>query len=210
MTARTVACAVLVFAVGCTGNKAGGRADTARPLVDTGAVPAPPNAMHAPAPPPGPKQAPPLTPANMLAMMTLSNETEIQAGQAAASKAVHPDVKAFARALVTDHGQLQALVDSVAGAMHLAPVPPPSADTMARHDKHVIDSVAQLNGVAFERAFLVTQVEAHRNAVTDLNHFASLGPDSLLRNLIIVSDRRVQDHLLRAQKLLPLVGGKTP
>jgi putative membrane protein len=89
-----------------------------------------------------------------------SNLAEIQLGQMASSRATDEQVKSFAQQMVTDHGQANEELRPIAQRLNIE-VP---TEVSAKH-KAAADRLSQLQGTEFDREFMKTMVDSHKDAL---------------------------------------------
>ena len=90
-----------------------------------------------------------------------AGHTEIAASKAAEKDSKNPRVTGFAKMMVTDHTKAGAQLDTVA-SNNEADLPPRPTQ---QHQK-IIDSISQLSGEQFDKAYMQMMVKDHEAAVT--------------------------------------------
>jgi len=146
--------------------------------------------------------------ANIAAMIGLTNGTEIQAAKVAQDKATNGDVKSFAKQMITEHQAMQKSLDSLTAAMNVTPQPPGTADQKKQAGEQMIATLnSTAKGAAFDKAYIDGQVQAHQQALNDLQGFSASAPDAQLKSLIDAAIPKVQAHLDKAQQLQSKLGG---
>ena len=147
-----------------------------------------------------------LAPANIAALVGLTNASEIGAGQLAQDKGTNADVKAYAKMMVTEHQAMQKQLDSLAQAKTITPEPPPQAEQLRQQDSQTMATLnSTAKGAAFDKAYIDAQVQAHQKALNDLQSFAGTS-DADLKALIDQAIPKVQAHLDRAQQIQSKLG----
>lgn len=147
-----------------------------------------------------------MTDAAIVGMVSGANGAEIAAGQVAAAKAGHADVRQFASMMVEEHQRLQGQADSVVAmlALERAPVP----DSLARHLEQARQQLqAQAAGAAFDRMYMEMQVTDHQNTLAALQAAQAAVQSAPLRTVITGAIPAVQGHLDRARTILQGLGG---
>ncbi len=91
----------------------------------------------------------------------ISNLSEIKLGQLAQQNAQDPQVKQFAQQMIDQHTQAQNELQAIATSNGFSL--PTSLD--ARHQK-IEDKLSKLQGPAFDRAYIKSQVKAHKQAAS--------------------------------------------
>lgn len=147
-----------------------------------------------------------LAPANVAALVGLTNASEIGAGRLAQDKGTNAEVKAFAKMMVADHQAMQKQLDSLTQAKTITPEPPAQAEQKRQEDSQLMATLNSAEkGAAFDKAYIGAQVQGHQKALNDLQSFTST-TDADLRALIEQAIPKVQAHLDRAQQIQSKLG----
>ena len=128
---------------------------------------------------------------------TGSNLFEIQSSQVALTKTTTPALKAYAQHLIADHQAAQGMVNRMAAerGVPLPKVLPP--ELMLK-----VNTLAQLDGPAFERAYLQEQVVAHQFALSLLQNEQTGGKDAAVVAFATQQVPVIREHLAQAQAML--------
>ena len=153
--------------------------------------------------------AAPMSDANIVAAIGLSNAAEISAGELASTKARNAEVKAFARQMVTEHRAMQKDADALATATSLAPLPPASADSMRRASAASLDSLKSMTGADFDRAYMAAQVRDHQATLARLQRFQAAAQNAELKTMLAGAIPKVQAHLDKATQIHSQLGSNT-
>ena len=121
---------------------------------------------------------------------------EIQAGKIAEEKAKDPEVKAFAKKMVTDH---TALSNEMKPLIKAAGQTPP-ADLDQRR-KGLLDNLKAANAGDFDKRYMDQQVAAHDEALTLMQGYAKDGSDAGLKGGAAKAVPKVQMHSDMAKKI---------
>ena len=131
-----------------------------------------------------------------------SDVAEIQGGQAAQNKASSDAVKKFAAQMVADHtktsGQLKTMAESRAVALPTSP---------SAKDERDMKKMATMSGADFDRAYMASQVRAHRDAVSLFKKEAKSGKDAELKSFAAATLPALEGHLKMATELSETVKG---
>jgi putative membrane protein len=95
--------------------------------------------------------------------MLMANMAEVELGQMAATRAVNPEVKSFAQMMVDQHTQANKELLPIAQQKGISQ--PTELD--GKHKK-MLDRLSKLQGAEFDRQFMKTMVDAHKDAVNNL------------------------------------------
>lgn len=119
---------------------------------------------------------------------------EVQMGNLALQKSTSADVKAFAQRMVTDHsksnGELQQLATTKGVAL--------PAEVNEEYDD-ILEDLAELNGTAFDKAYMQHMVDEHRKAVDLFTNGSTASQDTDLKAWAARTLPALQEHLQLAQ-----------
>ena len=120
---------------------------------------------------------------------------EVQMGQLAQQKSTNADVKSLGQMLVTDHGQHQTEVTTLAQSMKVTlPTKP------ARKAQDEYAALSKLSGAAFDKAFVADMVKDHQTNIKKYQKEASAN-DGQVSALAQKTLPVLQKHLQTAQQL---------
>lgn len=95
--------------------------------------------------------------------VALKNMAQIELSRLALDKATNPDIKAFARALIEDHGAAgQNLKSALSGQ------PPAWPTQLDEEHRNTVNDLAKTSGADFERDYVKAMVEGHQNLAAKL------------------------------------------
>jgi predicted outer membrane protein len=142
-----------------------------------------------------------LTDANILALIGAMNARQIAAADAEL-QAWHSDtVRAFAASLAHDHAQLQQSTDSLAAAVHLAPVPAAINDSVNAALQAFVDSVTANRGPMMDRVYVRQQIASHQLMSRYLDALSTLAEEPELQALLGAAAERSDGEAAHAQTL---------
>jgi putative membrane protein len=121
---------------------------------------------------------------------------EVAMGRLAQDHATSPDVKGFAARMVSDHQKAGDQLKSIAASKGLTP-----PDQLSKHDQAELDKLSKLQGADFDRAYVKSQVSAHKDAVSLFNSESKSGKDADLKQFASTTLPTLQDHLQMVQQL---------
>ncbi|SNS42945.1 Predicted outer membrane protein [Streptosporangium subroseum] len=135
------------------------------------------------------------------------NLTEIEAGKTAQNKASDQTVRDLGDKFVTDHMKLDESVQKVAKALDVK-----LPDRPGPKQRAVLDKVSGLNGAAFDRTWITTEIIGHREALAAVNTELQDGSSAQVKQVTTDAKPVVQEHLklleqARGAKTTP---GSTP
>jgi len=138
----------------------------------------------------------PLAAPNYMQMAGSSDQFEIQSGQLASQMSQNPAVRSFGNLLVAHHTHTTQAMMSAAQAAGLTPPPP----ALLPPHQAMLDQL-RAAGPNFDVAFRDIQVQAHQEALTLHQTYASGGDNPALRNVAGAAVPIIQQHLTAAQAL---------
>lgn len=104
--------------------------------------------------------------AQIAAIVVTANQVDIDAGKLAVSKAASPQVRDFARLMITDHTGVNQAATGLATKLHLKPEPNATSKSLQKGGDDNIAALRKLSGAAFDRAYVEHEVAYHQ-AVLD-------------------------------------------
>ena len=121
---------------------------------------------------------------------------EVALGKLAASKTSNAAIKDFANMMITDHGQANTDLASIASAKNITlPTEPDSA-----HLKKA-DDLSKLSGKKFDKAYVDAMIDGHKKTLDLMNNEAKNGSDSSLKAFAAKVAPTVQKHLDAINKI---------
>lgn len=130
--------------------------------------------------------------------LAASDAFEMATSRLAADRASTPSIKAFARKMIDAHtastDKLKKDVATLTPA--ITPDPALSADQQQK-----LDALRQLNGTAFEQAYIADQVAAHEAALGVVQAYAGNGTEPVLKRFAADAVKMVTDHRDEARRL---------
>src|SRR5215203_1685323 len=133
---------------------------------------------------------------NFIMKAAQSDLAEIQSGKVAQTKASADAVKAFAARMVTDHTQTSDQLKTMASTRNV-----PLASTPSSKDEKEMKKLGEMSGADFDRAYMASQVRAHRDAVNLFEKQSKSGRDADLKSFAAATLPTLQDHLKMAREL---------
>jgi putative membrane protein len=194
---RTVPALALALALGaCNSQRDRDVAANAPAGAETATVPADTTATtSAPAAPTD------LSDANIVALLDHANAADSTAGALAATKATNPQVKQFAKLMMSEHHALRKQGADLAKRLNVTPEPPANdpVTPLAQQETQALESAPK--GAEFDKTYIDQEVAAHQ-AVLDLAskaHDQAKNPE--LKALIEKAKPVIEKHLDQAKQL---------
>jgi putative membrane protein len=119
-----------------------------------------------------------------------ANLAEIEAGKTAQNKASDQTVRDLGDKFVTDHMKLDESVQKVAKALDVK-----LPDRPGPKQRAMLDTVSGLNGAAFDRAWITTEIMGHRETLAAVNTELQDGSSAQVKQVATDAKPVVQEHL---------------
>jgi putative membrane protein len=142
----------------------------------------------------------PLTDANIVAKESAGDTAEVVIAQYVGAHTTDPDVKSFAKMLISDHSKGKREVDSLTRKLSIVPQRP-SDDTTSAEIAHTINHLATLTGRDLDTAFVNHEVQDHQTDIADAQKAVAAAQNPDLKALVQKSIPELQKHLEAAQAL---------
>ena len=142
-----------------------------------------------------------LTDSNIVAILDEANKADSAAGALALKKATRPDVKAFAKLMMSEHHTLRAAGQELAKQLNVAPKPP-EHDPLAGYTRNEAATLQKTpKGAEFDRVYIDNEVSVHQ-AVLDFANMARVTTQTpQLRDLIEKAIPVIRKHLEQAESI---------
>jgi putative membrane protein len=141
-----------------------------------------------------------MTDANILAKEDGGDSAEVTIGNVARTRASDPQVKAYAKMLVDDHGKGLGKVKALAKKLSITPQPP-ADDTTSQAVTHTLAHLNTLKGYDFDTAFVQHEIADHKADIEDAHKAAAAAQNPEVKQLVEKSLPELQKHLDKAQAL---------
>ncbi len=139
--------------------------------------------------------------ANIVALLDEANKADSSAGATAAKKATNPEVKAFARLMMTEHHALRLQGQQLAKKVKITPEPPAEDPLAAAAQDETNALQSTPKGAGFDRTYIEKEVGAHQAVKDLLDKAHAAAQNAELKKLIEKAQPVVQKHLDQAQAL---------
>jgi putative membrane protein len=142
-----------------------------------------------------------LSDSNIVAILDEANKADSAAGALALKKAARPDVKAFAKLMMSEHHTLRAAGVELAKQLNVAPKPP-EHDPLAGYVRNEAATLQKTpKGPEFDRVYIDNEVSVHQ-AVLDFANMARVTTRTPeLRALIEKAVPVIRKHLEQAESI---------
>lgn len=116
---------------------------------------------------PATAQAP--TDPQIAAIVVTANQVDIEAGQLAAERGTHPDVRAFGTMMATDHAGVNKAATELVTRLKVSPEENDTSRSLAADGDRNLARLRGLEGAAFDRAYIEREVEYHQTVLDALD-----------------------------------------
>ncbi|HEX6107729.1 MAG TPA: DUF4142 domain-containing protein [Gemmatimonadales bacterium] len=147
-----------------------------------------------------------LSDANIVALLDEANAADSTAGAFALGKATSPEVKDYARLMMSEHHALRVQGQQLAKELNITPEPPADDPVKAAAEKEMAALRATPKGAQFDRTYIDQEIAIHQ-AVIDLADQAHEATQTAeLKALIEKAKPILEKHLERAQEIQGKLG----
>ena len=144
----------------------------------------------------------PMSDANIVSLITMSNSEEIGDSKVAQTKATNANVKAFANDMVKDHQSLQGQVDKLGTKANITPQEPTTASAeKQRAEQEMTELQNTAKGADFDKQYIDDQISDHQKTLDNLQRLQNEAQNAELKSLIEKAIPKVQQHLQRAKDI---------
>jgi putative membrane protein len=139
---------------------------------------------------------------HIVGIVMAANQGEIEQGNAAATRATNPDVRAFAQMMVADHTTALGAVRDTSARAGVTPADNDTTAALQRTSRETITNLATYSGAEFDRQYMQTQVNLHQWLLTALDQqLIPLATNRDLRSLLETQRVSVAAHLEQARAI---------
>jgi putative membrane protein len=139
---------------------------------------------------------------HIVGIVATANQGEIDQGNAAASRATNPDVRAFAQMMVRDHTTALGAVRDTAARAGVTAADNDTTAALQRESGETVTNLGTYSGAAFDRTYMQTQVDLHQWLLTALDQqLIPMAKNRDLRSLLETQRVSVAAHLEQARSL---------
>jgi putative membrane protein len=148
--------------------------------------------------------------ASALATLSAINAHEVASADIALAKPIGPEVKRYATMMKQEHSTNQDQTHAIAQRAGVAPVESAPVAALKRKSEEKRSALAEVDGAAFERAYIQAMVDDHSEALARID--GSLLPNAknaeVAKHLRLTREH-VQHHLDEAKRLATTIASTT-
>lgn len=144
-----------------------------------------------------------LSDANVSSIFATANTGEIQMANLALERSRNNAVRTYAQRMIQDHTTANQQLERVLESARLRPVPVETTRELETTVRHTMEALQRLDGAAFDRTYMQSQVDVHRWLLQTLDD--ALIPSARRRDLdgMLRQNREVvAAHLREAEQIL--------
>lgn len=141
------------------------------------------------------------TDANIFALLDEANMGDSAAGALAATKGTSSALRDFGRRMARDHHALRVQGEALAKRMKITPIPPDEDNLIADAQKNLDNLNATAKGKDFDKAYIDSEVEAHKRVLELVTKAMEEAESTELKNLIQKAAPVIRGHLDLAQSI---------
>jgi putative membrane protein len=157
-------------------------------------------ATQEPTPPPPPVET--LSDAQIVLIGITADQSEVDAGKMAQTKATHAEVKAFAAMMVKDHTDAMKKKNDMAKKLSLTPADSTHSTQLKTDAQQMATELQALKGKDFDSRYIETQVKAHQQVLDLLDQkMIPNAKNADLKSELETVRAKVADHLKKAQEI---------
>lgn len=145
--------------------------------------------------------------AQIAAIVVTANQVDIDAGQLAATRAEAPEVKEFARLMVTDHTSVNEAATALVTELNVTPEKSATSDSLQKGGDDTQAQLKTLEGSAFDRAYIDNEVAYHQTVIDALDQtLIPNASNAQLKALLVKVRPAFVAHLEHARQLQAKLG----
>lgn len=103
--------------------------------------------------------------AQIASIVVTANQVDIDAGKLAAARATNPEVKKFARLMITDHTGVNKSATALVTKLKVKPEDNPTSQSLKDGGIKNVDNLKTLKGAAFDKAYIDHEVAYHQQVL---------------------------------------------
>jgi putative membrane protein len=148
------------------------------------------------------KVSPRLTDGEVLGVLVAANQGEVEMADLAIRDATASDVRQFAAMMKNHHTTGLQKTKSVAAKTKIASTPGDVSAYLEREVTTALNDLKSKSGGAFDRAYMDTQVKAHRDVLSAIDHRLVISAaNGDVRSLVTEARQMVAGHLAKAEEI---------
>jgi putative membrane protein len=139
--------------------------------------------------------------AQLAAVITAINTGQIQAAQVAATRASTPEVKKFAREMLTQHREMQSHASQVFSKQQITPSDNAISNQLKSDAQTELSTLQGERGKEFDRDYIDGQIRDHNHALELIDRMMANAKSPELRTELQNARAKVENHLRDAERI---------
>ena len=145
--------------------------------------------------------------AQIASIVVTANQVDIDAGHLAATRAAKPEVKAFAKQMVTDHTGVNKQAVALVTKLKVTPEDNATSQSLAAGGRDNLANLKTLKGAAFDKAYVDHEVTYHQQVIAAIDQTLIPNAQNAELKALLVSVRPAfVGHLEHAQQIQATLG----
>jgi len=142
-----------------------------------------------------------LSDANIIASLSEADSAEIAEAKLVLTKSKNPEVKSFAKMMITDHSKMKAEKDDLAKKLNITPQPPPNDNAPSELNSEMSALNSAPNSHALDSIYITNAVADHTKDLADVKELQTKAQAPELRDAIKNAEPVVAKHLDHAKMI---------
>jgi len=140
-----------------------------------------------------------LSDANIVALLAVANQSDIEGGQLAETKASSSEVRSYGTRMISDHGSMLRQGNQLAKQLMINPVQPALGQQLLSEHEKSMEALKKKSGEQFDRAYIDHEIQMHQKVIGLVEKATQQADNAQLRTLLQQSRPALEDHLKQAQ-----------
>jgi putative membrane protein len=142
-----------------------------------------------------------LSDANIVALLAIANQSDIEGGQLAETKASSREVRSYGTRMISDHASMLKQGNQLSKQLMINPVQPALGQQMLSEHQKSMEALKNKSGDQFDRAYIEHEIQMHQKVIRLVEEATQAADDPQLRTLLQQSRPALEDHLKQAQSV---------
>jgi putative membrane protein len=142
-----------------------------------------------------------LSDANIVALLAIANQSDIEGGQLAETKASSREVRSYGTRMISDHASMLKQGNQLSKQLMINPVQPALGQQMLSEHQMSMEALKKKSGDQFDRAYIEHEIQMHQKVIRLVEEATQAADDPQLRTLLQQSRPALEDHLKQAQSV---------
>ena len=145
--------------------------------------------------------------AQIASIVVTANQVDIDAGHLAETKADNPEVKAFAKQMITDHTGVNKQAVALVSRLKVTPEDNATSQSLASGGRDNLANLKTFSGAAFDKAYVDHEVAYHQQVIAAIDQtLIPSAQNADLKALLVAVRPAFVGHLEHAQHIQATLG----